>query len=162
MRSLALSLVLLFATSAAFADSSSDGKVAPVLQNMSVQEFLAFHNTLDKKLDTRDYNHVSNADREAIAKAQAEIRETLNGHTDIKELDDAARLRVFNAHERVVALWDDAEDNRTICERRKKVGSHRPELVCTTVAERRNARDAAKTMRLAPNTCDGNCGAGGG
>jgi hypothetical protein len=133
MRAVFFSLIvaLLAASPAAFADAQT----APVVQNMSVKEFLKFHDDVAKRLEKKEFARVSDTARDKIATAQSKIRQALSGKQNMDELSDIERVTVFNAHEVVVAEWNEAEDERLICRRQNKVGSHRPETVCKTVAE---------------------------
>lgn len=155
-----LLLAVLFATPVLAADKAGG---APVLNNMSVQDFLKFHSDLAKKLDRKEYNRVSDKDRDIIANAQATIRQTLAGKSSMDQLSQIDRVTVFNAHERVVAAWDEAEDQRLVCKRVTKIGSHRPETVCKTVAEQEAERTDVRRENMRVRRCVGSeaCGGGG-
>jgi hypothetical protein len=121
----------------------------PALANMSAEQFLAFHDELGAAIAAGKYHHLTARERRAIERAQAEIRRRLAAARSVEALDQAGRLAVFDAHERVVAVLNDAEAERVICEKRHRVGSHRPIIECTTVAERERVhRETQRTLRL--------------
>jgi hypothetical protein len=122
----------------------ADGIDAPKVSNMTPKEFLKFHNDVARKLESKSYEHVDNERRRDVASAQAEIKSVLNGKRSMDELSDAQRIELFNAHEHVVSILNDAELDRRICKRETKIGSHRGELVCTTkrAMQARNADKA--------------------
>jgi hypothetical protein len=157
LRSLALAALLAVALPT-FADNSA---TAPTVNNMSVQEFLAYHDGVAKKADTREFEALSRSERDQLAAAQGEIRAALAGKASMSELDDAGKLVVFNAHEKVVALVNKAEDERLVCVQKKRLGSHRHTLECRTVAQIREEREAARGERMRVGACDprlGSCG----
>lgn len=123
---------------------TADGIDAPKVSNMTPKEFLRYHSDVARKLESKSYEHVDNERRRDVASAQAEIRSVLDGKTTMDELTDAERIGLFNAHEHVVSILNDAELDRRICKRETKIGSHRGELVCTTkrAMQARNADKA--------------------
>ncbi|HET9485367.1 MAG TPA: hypothetical protein VFO79_15505 [Xanthomonadales bacterium] len=139
--------VALFSTTA-----TADGIDAPKVSNMTPKEFLAYHADVAKKLDSRSYEHVDNEQRRDVASAQAEIKSVLDGKRSMDELTDAQRIELFNAHEHVVSILNDAELDRRICKRVKKIGSNRGELVCTT-KRAMQARNADKTQFRRTRAC---------
>lgn len=98
-------------------------------------------------------------ERDALAGAQSELRAVLEGKASMAELDDASKQAVFNAHENVVAPVNEAEDERMVCTRTKRFGSHRHQLECRTIAQQREERDRAREKRLRQATaaCSFNC-----
>jgi hypothetical protein len=157
LRSLALAAVLAFA----LPTFSVSHAAAPAVNNMSVQEFLAFHDDVAGKVNTRDFEALSRSERSELTAAQAEIRAALAGKQSMSDLDDAGKLVVFNAHEKVVALVNKAEDERLVCVQKKRLGSHRHTLECRTVAQIREERESARGERMRIRTCDpasGGCG----
>ena len=137
---------------------------APMVDNVSVQQFLAYHDDVARRATTKDFEALSRGDKEKLSAAQAEIRQALDGKASMADLDDAARLKVSNAHEQVLALVEKAENERMVCVQRKRLGSHRHQLECRTVAQTKADREAARDARMRTGTCDpsrGGCGGGG-
>jgi hypothetical protein len=155
-----LALVLLLAAGGARADLVTARALE--VQNMSVEQFLDWHAGVAKRATTKAFDALSRTEREQLAAAQAEIRGALDGKTSMAELDDAGRISVFNAHEKVLALVDKAENERLICTQKKRLGSHRHQLECRTVAQIRESREGGQRELLRTRTCDPSTGCGGG
>lgn len=155
-----LALILLLAAGGAHADLVT--AKALEVQNMSVEEFLDWHAGVAKRATTKEFDALSRTEREQLAAAQAEIRGALDGKTSMAELDDAGRISVFNAHEKVLVLVNKAEDERLICTQKKRLGSHRHQLECRTVAQIRESREGGQRELLRTRTCDPSTGCGGG
>ena len=86
----------------------------------------------------------------------ARFRSLIGTHESLEELSDVDQVSVFNAHERVIAIVENAENDRVVCKRQKVVGSHRPVNVCNTVGELKRARDElAKDEILRQRRCAG-------
>lgn len=153
-----LAVALTLGAAAPVFAASVDGSTAPKLSNMSVDEFLAFHTKLSRDLTTRKYDYVNSRNRERIAKQQEQIRGVLAGHQSMSELDDADRTAVFNAHESVVAILNDAELDKVTCRRQHKMGSHLPTTVCQSERERRMLQDESRDQWVRGRACQGpNC-----
>lgn len=133
--------------------ASIDGSTAPKLSNMSVEQFLDYHTKLSRDLNSKKYDYVNRNNRDRIAKQQASIRELLSGHQSMSELNEVDRLAVFNAHESVVAIMNDASLDKVTCRRQHKMGSHRPETICTTAREQRLKSDESRDQFVRPKTC---------
>jgi hypothetical protein len=103
---------------------------------MSASDFLTFHERLAKSLTQRSYAHVDEQARAKIASAQQELRVALRDVDDIAAIDDDTRRQVFDAHERVVAVLNQAEGSRVVCTKEHQIGSHFPKTLCMTVRER--------------------------
>ena len=76
------------------------------------------------------------------------------------QLSETDQVRVSNSISSIVALVNNAEDDRMICRREKMTGSHRPETICKTVAQRRVEREEARNRNLQPRNamCKNTCG----
>jgi hypothetical protein len=154
-----LAALLLAATLPALADSTASK--APTVSNMSVQQFLAYHDDVARRAKTKDFEGLSRGERDQLAAAQGEIRQALAGKASMTDLDDPAKLVVFNAHEKVLALVTKAEDERLVCKQQKRIGSNRRTLECRTVAQLREERERAQDSRMRNRTCDPSLGACG-
>ena len=159
MRLLAASALLFAFAAPAFAG----GIGAPKVSNMTPKQFLSYHSDVARKLGTKSFEHVDNRQRRDVEKAQSEIRTVLKGKKSMQELNDAQRLKLFNAHEHVVSILDDAELDRRICKRQSKIGSRLGELVCTTKRQMEDAKNADKGGMRRTRTCEtGSLGCAGG
>jgi hypothetical protein len=157
----AVFVLALAGASAAAADNASESGT-PRLSNMSAGEFLAYHDKLDQELKTRRYEHITSSQIDDIGLEQSKIRALIGTHATLDELSNQDQVSVFNAHERVVAIVEGAEDDRVVCKRQKVVGSHRPVSVCQTVGEMKRTRQRIGTDEIVRQArCTGaNCTGG--
>jgi hypothetical protein len=125
-----------------------------VVSNMTPTEFLAWHAEVARRANTKEFEALTKDERASLAAAQAELRGILDGRATMAELDVDAKLRVFNAHERVLALVMQAEDNRLVCKQTKRLGSHRHQLVCRTAKQLREDRDNTQNELRRARTCN--------
>ena len=123
------------------ADSPARMSTAPQVGNMDTKEFLAFHDEVRRDIQTGRYGKLDSRTRDTIAAQQRIIESRLDGGRQLEDLNDNARLAVFNAHERVIALLNDDAGQRTVCKREHQVGSHRSRVVCMTERDRELAAD---------------------
>ena len=151
-KSLGLPGVLLaaFAGTAAFADvvaaTSDSGAQAVVQEQQTRKQLLAFHEILQKNLKKKAYSHLEDSDRERIAVSQSRLRAILADVDAIEKLSEADRLELWNEHARVLAILEAREDQRLVCERVFKTGTHVAKTECMTVAERDRIRQEAADM----------------
>lgn len=87
------------------------------------------------------FEKMAQDDKDRLAVHQAVVQRLLADVTHTTELSAAQQLDVLNALEAISALLNKAEDERLVCERVKKTGSHMSTTVCMTVAERRVRRE---------------------
>ncbi len=120
--------------------SATVGSAGPELSNMDIDGMLAYHAELAQVLREKEFAHISMRDRQEIDRAQSLIRSRLEGYKSMSELTEAGRVDVFNAHEHVVALVDEAEDERMQCNRRKIAGSHTMQVVCEKASDADRSR----------------------
>ncbi len=92
-----------------------------------------------------DYDHLSDAEKQAILRKQDAIYSFLNEHSSFDGLSDDDKRQLINALEAVRALVAQAEDSRMICERVKVIGSNRPQNKCMTAGQRRRIREKLQT-----------------
>jgi hypothetical protein len=135
------------------AASQGNKTVSLRVENMNREQFLAYHSKLARDLETRKYEHVSNSSRDKIAESQAKIRQTLEGKASLEQLDSDERVRLFNAHEHVIAVLNDSELDRVVCKRQHQLGSHRPKLQCQTVREQQEIAAQQKLNNLKTRNC---------
>jgi len=153
-----LALALTLGAGATASAASIDGTTTPKLSNMSVAEFLDFHAKVARDLQTKQYEHVNERNRELVAKEQKRIRDTLYGRQSLADLEELDRMAVFNAHESVVAIINDAELDKVTCRRQHKMGSRMPQTVCTTARERKQLQDESRTSFTRTRACSSQCG----
>jgi hypothetical protein len=90
------------------------------------------------------YRDMEPATRDRLFQVQDQVFASLEGKSSSKELNAQDQVTLFNALEEISAIVNAAEENRMVCERVRRVGSHRYENVCKTVAQRRLERDTAR------------------
>ena len=156
---LAVSFALALAAGAPALAASQGSGAAPHATEMTAKDFIAYHDRLEKNLDSKQYDYVNAANRAKIARDQDAIRDTLAGKQSLDELDEASRRKVIAAHEDVLAVMDDAELDKVTCKREHKMGSRMGKQVCTSARERQQAAESARDAVSRARTCSGtNCG----
>lgn len=106
------------------------------------------------------YEGLSEVDREVLVARQDELLALIEGKEAVQDMADADQVRAFNLLQEinasVNALVNAVDtDEQIICEYRRKTGSHRRQRECSTVAERRQQREAAQ--HAMQNTLDRFC-----
>jgi hypothetical protein len=135
--------------------AASQGSGATAAADMTAKDLLAYHDRLERNLDSKQYDYVNASNRARIAREQGAIRKSLSGHASLDELDAAARAKVMQSHESVLAIMDDAELDKVTCRREHKMGSRMGRTVCTSARERRQQADMARETITRNRTCMG-------
>lgn len=151
MRTFVLALVLLLSAPLVSASGMPEPRRIDDIPTFLAQQ----RDIADAIENAKKFRHVSNSQRDRLAKAQDTLLTLLEGRSSIDELDADERVRLYNAQEEVNAVLTDADLDRPICQRRKPVGSHRPILECYTRRERDEAATAARQSRLKTRACSG-------
>ncbi len=136
---LALLLVAGIACAAPYAS-----RHGPTISNMNRDEILQWIDKLNADLGGKGYGHVKDEGRHRIEASEAEIRRLLQDVRSLDTLNDAQKVALFNETQAIVAVLNDSEKDRMICEREKVTGSHRPVVLCMTVEERQKQADVTK------------------
>jgi uncharacterized protein YerC len=131
-----------FAASSAFA--------AQEKSKLPLQEGIPYPEQRDRiQADLRGgetYAEITAENRSAVVAALGRIDKKLEGGT-AAALSEIDKLAVFNDQELVNSLLVQArEDSRLICRRERPVGSNRPQNICISVAQRREARDNSQDL----------------
>lgn len=90
------------------------------------------------------WEEVPPAKRNAVLRDQDELLMLLEGKRTIADLKPEQQVEVANLLESINAAITGAEDERKICTRERKVGSHFPARVCRTVGQIRREREATR------------------
>lgn len=129
----------------AHARADKDGRVAldataPVAEQIDA---------IEKAMRSDNYSEISLEQKSEVQQALGRIRLKMGDHQRVEELSPQARVEIFNDQERVNTILTQAHaDSRMVCRRERSTGSNMPQRVCMTVAQRREALEAAhKTMR---------------
>ncbi|MCH6482775.1 hypothetical protein MMG85_04250 [Pseudoxanthomonas sp. LH2527] len=96
-------------------------------------------------------------ERQALVVQQDRFLALTKGRQSLDELSMDDKLAAINTLEAINATITRAEDERLVCERIKQVGSHRPTRICRTVAELREARQAAEKLMEERPSCGPSC-----
>ena len=150
-----IALALCASAPVAFAASQGNGAASAQVADMSVKDFIAYHDRLERNLGTKQYDYVNAANRAKIARDQEAIRKSLAGHQSLDELDAASRSKVVAAHQNVLAIMDDAELDKVTCKREHVMGSRMGKTVCSSARERRDASEAGRDAIMRNRTCSG-------
>jgi hypothetical protein len=88
-----------------------------------------------------------------LRKAQDTVFELLNGVSELSQLNATQQAELFNALESVKTVITANEADRQVCWREQRLGSHRVETRCATVAERQQIREGAHDWKSEPSIC---------
>lgn len=80
------------------------------------------------------------AKRVEVLARQSRVIEISGGAQSVDQLDEEARIELFNSLEFIRATVAQAEGDRKVCEKSKLVGSNRYQVVCMTASEREKIR----------------------
>ena len=138
--------------------TSNDGDTGTVASLLSQQ-----HEIRKQLLEqTGRYEEMPAIKRDAILAEQNKLFRLLEGKTTTSELDPAQQTEVFNALEAISSAINNTEDERIVCERVKKTGSHQVTRVCKSVAQIRADRERAKSEMSGRGICNSDvCRPGG-
>jgi hypothetical protein len=103
------------------------------------------------------FKDLTAAERQALIVQQDRFLALTKGRQSLDELSMDDRMAAINTLEAINATITRAEDERLVCERIKQVGSHRPTRICRTVAELRQARQAAEKLMEERPACGLTC-----
>lgn len=141
MRSKSVFFMLVVGLVAAVAAHASD-----VHPNMDAQAIIKQQQQIRTEATERvgRYKDLAEDKRVQLFNEQSRVFSLLENRVSIGELAENDQIVVFNALEHIAAIVNKAEEDRLICERVKPVGSNRPQTICMTVAERREAREKSQ------------------
>lgn len=92
------------------------------------------------------YDRMPRQRRTDLIGHQRRVLALLEGKASTAELTPDEHMAIFNSLEAINATVTKAEDDRLICTREKRKGSHLTVRVCKTAAQMRQERDAAKEL----------------
>lgn len=146
---IAAAAALLF-SGIALADNSASAVVID-----DVPKFLDYQRDLRDDLGSPKFRHIGNASRRKLIEAQDELFALLKGKRSIEELTREQRVAVYNAQHLIAGIVTDAELDRPICKREKRVGSNMAQTVCTTKRRQDEHYDELQRSLRAPRNCRG-------
>lgn len=90
------------------------------------------------------WENVPKQDRPVLEAKLKEMEDVLQGRSSVGELNNDERLRLINAQEHANAILTEHDGQRLICKRETPTGSHRPQNICMTVAQRKQASEDSR------------------
>ena len=149
---LALAAMLLFAT----AVSADNAQQAPSVVIKDVAKFLDYQRDVRDDVKSSKFKHMDESSKERLLAAQDEIFGLLKGKKSIDELTHEQQVELYNAQNLVAGILTDAELDRPVCKREKRVGSNMATTVCTTKRQMDEHKDDIQRGLRAPRTCNWN------
>ena len=149
---LALAAMLLFATSV----SADNAQQAPSVVIKDVAKFLDYQRDVRDDVKSSKFKHMDESSKEKLLAAQDEIFGLLKGKKSIDELTHEQQVELYNAQNLVAGILTDAELDRPVCKREKRVGSNMATTVCTTKRQMDEHKDDIQRGLRAPRTCNWN------
>ncbi len=100
-------------------------------------------------MSSDEYSELTLQDKSTVKASLSQIQSEIGDHERVDQLPPQKQVAIFNEQEKVnTILTRSHADSRVVCRREKTVGSNFPNNVCMTVAQRRDALEAArKNMR---------------
>lgn len=142
---------LLFSSGVALADNNAASAV--VIDN--VPKFLDHQRDLRDELESPKFRHIGSTNRQKLLAAQDELFVLLDGKRSVEELTHEQRIKVYNAQHLIAGIITNAELDRPICKREKRVGSNMAQTVCTTKRQKDAHYDDLQRNMKAPRNCGG-------
>ncbi|WP_157489601.1 hypothetical protein [Lysobacter sp. Root916] len=139
MRGLIFAAVLLASTAAAASDVAPRPPLA--ISAITAQQKQIHDDVIAQR---GRYKDMPASTRSELLSKQAEVLAMIEGKNSSGDLSQEQQVQVFNRLEWIEAAINNAEDERMVCKREKTIGSTRITRVCRTVAQEREAREAAR------------------
>ncbi len=145
LRIAALTLALGLASTAHAKIDAKPAKDSPLVQ-LDVKESVDEQLTrVEGALHSEHYSEISLEDKSKVQAALSRIRNRLGDHEQVEQVNPQARNDIYNDQELINNILSQAHaDSRMVCRRERTTGSNRPQQVCMTVAQRREATENAK------------------
>jgi hypothetical protein len=99
----------------------------------------------------RGWDNISKEKRDEVTTQRDRVVALLDGKKSAKDLQPEERTELATVLERINTLAKEAEDERMVCTRERKVGSNFPVNTCMTVAERRRQREQSQQSMVNQN-----------
>ncbi|GAB3057274.1 hypothetical protein [Stenotrophomonas tumulicola] len=122
-------------------------KDAPLVQldvKESVRDQLV---RVERALQSEQYSEIGLEEKSKVSAAIDRIRTKLGDHETVEQANPLARTEIYNDQELVNTILSRAHaDSRMVCRRERATGSNRPQQVCMTVAQRREAMENSRDV----------------
>lgn len=150
MRLLMILVAALLSTAAmAYQPEDKQPNIADILENQA---------TIRSEAEARVgvFKSMSERQRKDLVSKSAQLTNTLEGK-QWSELSDAEQIEVFNTIETINAALTKAEDERLVCEQKKRPGSNMIMKSCKTVAQLRQQREDTQKALNDMASCKTDC-----
>lgn len=92
------------------------------------------------------WEYVPQLDRPILENNLKLMESLLTDHVSVEDMSGNEKMKLINAQERVNVLLLQHDGQRLICERYTPTGSHRPQKICLTLAQRRKTTEDSQRM----------------
>ena len=99
----------------------------------------------------RGWDNISKEKRAEVTTHRDRVVALLDGKKSANDLQPEERTELTTTLDRINVLAKEAEDERMVCTRERKVGSNFPVNTCMTVAERRRLRESSQNSMIQQN-----------
>ena len=147
-----------------FAAAAKDAPPEPVVVK-DVAVFVEHQMALRADLEgnSKKFSHIKDSSKRELYRAQDKMLDMLKGKKTIDDLSEYEKVEVYNLQEEIASILVGAEDDRQVCERSDRMGSHFKDVKCMSKRDRDRARDDYRDLLLFPHTCSGGtCSSGTG
>ncbi|MGY0800043.1 hypothetical protein ACW7G0_13445 [Lysobacter sp. A286] len=132
----------------------------------AAEEPLSFSDIREQQIEIRanvdanrpPYDDMSQRERERLVRRQGDLLHLIEGKASLLDLDEKGRTEAINSLEWIRAEIHNAEEDRLVCKRETRVGTHLKERVCRTVAERRKDLEDSRKLWGNGNPCSNSKG----
>jgi phosphoenolpyruvate carboxylase len=122
-----------------------------LLTHQRVADIVAQQQQLRSKVqrEKSGWDAIPKDKRDELLTRQQRLLDLLSGKDTVGDLSPPDQVEVANTLEWINALANNAEDERQVCRRERKTGSHQVTTICQTVADMNAQRERTKeTMRV--------------
>jgi hypothetical protein len=141
-------LILLAALSFSAAASQPERQPPDTAEILSNQEVIRDEMNAKKGV----FKTMPERERQDLLARSTRVTTLLDGR-QWTDLADDEQLEVFNSLEAIKAAVEDAQDNRLVCEQKKRPGSNLTYKSCKTVAMKRREREQAARLLESAGQC---------
>jgi len=143
---LIISVFLAACASSGTSNRSTGNQLDPVPfteapRKVEVAEYLEFLDSLAVAIGEGVPRELTLREREQFRDTDSELRDMLEGVTNVDQLSDDAQLEVFNLHERLQGIVIGDPENYLICSRRSTVGTHFKRTSCVPAGDFRRQQE---------------------
>ncbi|OZB61330.1 MAG: hypothetical protein B7X39_03280 [Lysobacterales bacterium 14-68-21] len=128
-------------------------KDKPIVKAQTKDEFAAVAATVRKEMVPGGrFEFIDSKERATVDARLDEMTALFDSYGSVDQMNQDAKIKLFNDQEEINAILRHRDDNRRICESVAPVGSHIPRTICTTYRdqelERRRTQQFLDDTRL--------------